>query len=230
MKIISNEKIIRRNARIGQISSLVALVVLGVGMYISFKLPNQFGVAVTALLIGFTLSQIGIYFGNRWGRQPRPDQVLDKGLKGLPGDYNLYHYVTPASHLFIGPAGVWFLMTQHQRGTITFDGKRWRQKSGGFLQGYMRLFGQEGIGRPDLETGAEIESLQRFLKKKISDRELPPIRSVLVFTDPRVEIRTSDTPIPALPIIKLKEFIRKQAKEKPISSSVIVALKGVFPE
>jgi hypothetical protein len=73
MKIIKNEKMIKRNSKIGQYTSLGALVVLGVGMYISFTMPELFVWAVGALLLGFTLTQVGMYFGNRWGRSPRPD-------------------------------------------------------------------------------------------------------------------------------------------------------------
>lgn len=36
MKIIKNEKLIKRNAKIGQWTSMGALVILGLGMYISF--------------------------------------------------------------------------------------------------------------------------------------------------------------------------------------------------
>ncbi len=42
MKIIKNEKLIKRNGQIGQYTSIGALVVLGVGMYISFTKPNLF--------------------------------------------------------------------------------------------------------------------------------------------------------------------------------------------
>ena len=70
MKIISNDKLIKRNATIGQVTSLSSLVILGIGMYISFKSPEYFNISIGALLVGFILSQVGIYFGNRWGRRP----------------------------------------------------------------------------------------------------------------------------------------------------------------
>jgi hypothetical protein len=177
MKIVKNEKLIKRNARIGQVTSMLALVVLAAGMYVSFKVPDQFGLAIAALVAGFALSQVGIYFGNRWGRQPRPDQMLDASLKGLPGDYVFYHYTTPASHLLVGPAGIWVLVPYHQRGTITYTRNRWRLRGGGFMQNYMRIFGQEGIGRPDLETDAEINATKRYLEKHLEGDQVPPIQA-----------------------------------------------------
>ncbi len=41
MKIIKNENLIKRNGRIGQWTSLGALGVLGIGMYLSFQ-PARF--------------------------------------------------------------------------------------------------------------------------------------------------------------------------------------------
>src|SRR4030065_985294 len=106
MEIIINERLVRRNARIGQVSSIVGLLVLAGGMYISFARQEYFGLSLAALLLGFTLSQVGIYFGNRWGRRPRPDEVLSQALKGLDGRYALYHYTTPTPNLLVGPAGI----------------------------------------------------------------------------------------------------------------------------
>ena len=83
MKTIKNDKLIKRNAQIGSWTSIAALVVLAGGMYISFKQPELFVYSMLALLLGFTLTQIGMYMGNKFGRSPRPDEKLDAGLKGF---------------------------------------------------------------------------------------------------------------------------------------------------
>jgi hypothetical protein len=230
MKIIKNEKLIKRNSKIGQFTSLGALVVLGVGMYISFTKPELFVWAVGALLLGFTLTQVGMYFGNRWGRSPRPDERLDAGLKGLPGDFVIYHWTTPVAHLLVGPAGIWVLLPFHQRGHVTYRKNRWRMAGGGFLQNYMRLFGQEGLGRPDLEAEAEINSVRKVFAKEIEEDEIPEIKAALVFTTDGVEIEAEDAPMPALPLKKLKEFMRNKVKERPITSQELEKIKAVLPE
>jgi hypothetical protein len=230
VKIIKNEKIIKRNSKIGQYTSLGALVVLGVGMYISFTRPELFVWAVGALLLGFTLTQVGMYFGNRWGRSPRPDERLDAGLKGLPGDFVIYHWTTPAAHLLVGPAGIWVLLPYHQRGHVTYRKDRWRMAGGGFLQNYMRLFGQEGLGRPDLEAEAEINSVRKAFAKEMEENEIPEIKAALVFTTDGVEIESEDAPMPALPLKKLKEFMRNKAKEKPVTSQELEKIKAALPE
>ena len=228
MKIIKNEKMINRNSKIGQWTSMLALAVLAIGMYISFTKPDLFVWAVAALLLGFTLTQIGMYFGNRWGRSPRPDEKLDAGLKGLTNDFSLYHWTTPTAHLLVGPAGIWVLIPYHQRGQVVYKKNRWRMSGGGFLQGYMRIFGQESLGRPDLEADSEVASLEKSLKKDF-EGDLPEIKAVLVFTAKDVEIDADDAPIIALPLKKLKEFMRQKAKEKIISALELEKVKAILP-
>ncbi len=219
MNINSNDSLIKRNARIGQYTSIAGLLVLGGGLYISFTRPEQFGLSWGALLIGFVLSQIGLYFGNRWGRSPRPDEVLNQALKGLDKSYTLFHYRAPASHVLVGPAGVWVLLPRHQGGTITFEKGRWRHRGGGIGFQFRKFFAQEGLGRPDLEIPGEVAPIEKMLKKAYGDEEAPPVQAALVFTNPAVEINAEEAPVPTLPAKKLKEFIRKQAKQKSLSQS-----------
>ena len=230
MKIIKNEKLIKRNGTIGNVTSLAALAVLGVGMYISITRTDLFMYALSALLVGFTLTQIGMYMGNRYGRSPRPDEKLDAGLKGLPGDYTIYHYTTPASHLLIGPSGAWLLMPYHQRGQVTYKKNRWQMSGGGFLQSYMRLFGQEKLGRPDIEIDGEINSLKKYFAKQLEESEIPEIKPLIIFTNDEVDINAEDTPVPAMKLKQLKDYIRQKAKEKPTGQIQLAALKAALPE
>jgi hypothetical protein len=227
MDITTNERLINRNARIGQITSIIGLVVLAGGMFISFTRPEFFTISLIALLVGFGLSQIGIYFGNRWGRRPRPDEILDTALKGLDGRYSLYHYSTPTSHLLVGPAGVWILMPRQQAGTITYDEakKRWRQKGGNL---YLKIFAQENLGRPDLEIGSEMHAISSFLEEKLPGEEVPDVNAALILTNEKVVVDADNAPAPTLDVRKLKDFIRKTAKGKPISSDLVEDIKEVF--
>ena len=236
MKIIKNEKLIKRNAKIGQFSSIFGLViVIGTVFYsVQFMRTPETATQTNTfilwgvLLLGIIVSQVSMYFGNRWGR--RPDEAMDKALKGLPGDFTLYHYATPAPHLLVGPAGVWILLPYHLRGAVSYRNNRWRISGGGFAQSYMRIFGQESIGRPDLEVGGEAASLEKFFKKNFEEGvEIPPIHAALVFLDEKIEINAEDSPLPAMQVKKLKEFIRKAAKEKPFGALMLERVKEVLP-
>lgn len=228
MKIIKNEKLIKRNGVIGQWMSIGALVVLGGGMYISFAQPEYFTYSLIFLLLGFIMTQVGMYMGARWGRSPRPDEKIDSGLKGLHSEFTLYHYSTPASHLLVGPSGIWVLLPYHQRGSIYFAKNRWKVKGGGFLQGYMRIFGQEGIGRPDLDAENEALQLRKFFGKKMEGSILLEVKPILVFTNDEVELDAGDSPVPAMKLKQLKEFLRQSSRNRILSSLQIAEITGLF--
>jgi hypothetical protein len=228
MKIIKNETLIKRNAKIGQWTSLGALLVLGGGMYLSFTQPELFTYSLVALLLGFTLTQVGMYMGNKFGRSPRPDEKLDAGLKGLQNDFVMYHYTTPASHLLVGPAGVWVVMPYHQRGQVEFKKNRWRIRGGGFLQNYMRIFGQEGLGRPDLEIENETRALKKHLLKHMDESEIPEINALMVFTNDDVAVDAEGSLVPVMKLKQLKDFVRQKAKEKKLPAETFSRLKAVL--
>ena len=231
MKILTHEKNIKRNARIGQYTSLAALLILAGGMYVSFVYPNQLYISFAALLIGFILSQVGIFFGNRWGRHPRVDEKITSALKGLTKDYTLYHFLTPVNHLLVGPAGVWIIEPYYQRGTITYDKGKWKQKGGGILLSYLKVFAQEGLGRPDLEAKADQDTLSAHFKKTLGeDQPIPPVNSVLVFTDERAVLNAEGSPTPAMKIENLKEFLRKFAKQAALPAEEIKRITSTLPD
>ncbi len=229
MKIIKNEKLIQRNGKIGQYTSLAALVVLGIGMYISFSKPESITYSVVCLVLGFILSQAGMFMGSRWGKSPRPDEKLDAGLKGLHSDFSIYHYTASANHLLVGPSGLWILLPYHQRGKIYYEKNRWKLKGGGFLQGYMRIFGQEGLGRPNVEAETEIKNLRKFFAGKMDEAEIPEIKPILVFTTDDVELDAGDSPIAALKLKQLKEFMRQGGKNRALTSEQIKTLTDILP-
>lgn len=229
MKIIRNDKLIRRNSRIGGIATVVGLALLVGGMVFTFAIrnPSIIGFSWLFLLTGFIISQLGVYFGGRFGRSPRPDELLDRSLKGLDERYTIYHYTTAVSHMLIGPAGLWILLPRHQAGKIIYSKGRWRQTRSGCLQTYLRFFAQEGIGRPDLDIPVETQSLTKYFNKKAADMEIPEIQTVIVFTNESAELDIGDAPTPALPAKELKEYLRKKAKESPLS---MVKVKEITAE
>lgn len=228
MRSFINSRLIRRNARIGQITTLIALAMFGAATYLTFRHADLFVYALSLMIVAFFLSQIGIYFGNRWGRSPRPDQILDRSLKGLGREYAIYHYLTPASHLLVGPAGVWVLLPYHSAGTVTWERRRYRQRGGGFLTSYLRFFGPDNLGRPDLEAQAEINLVQRFLRRQLDSVEAP-VQAALVFYHPSARLEVQGAPFPALTARELKDFLRRQAKENHLPAATLEAIQAVLP-
>lgn len=226
MKIVVNEKLINRNRKIGQFTTIGSLIILAGGLYLSFqKSAEMINFSFIALILGFVLSQVGIYFGNRWGRHPRPDEVISAGLKGLDDRYTLYHYVSPVPHLLLGPTGIWTLIPYSQKGKITYDKGRWHQKGGNL---YLKIFAQEGLGRPDLEVTAQVNDLKKILGKDMPEEQIPPIHPALVFYNEKVEIDAEEAPIPTIPVKKMKDLVRKSAKENAVAPEMIQTVRDVL--
>lgn len=228
MKIVSNEKLIKRNKKIGQVLTMAALAILGIGLYFSFARPEEITITFGSLLIGFLLTQVGVYYGNRWGRSPRPDELISANLKGLEDKYVLYHYTAGIPHLLTGPTGVWAIVPTPVGGKITYDESkgRFRQKGGNF---YLKLFGQDSIGRPELDAQYALNDLTKSFKKNAAELSLPEPQAVVVFTNPKVEVDVVDSPTPAVHIDKLKDFIRKQPKATTEGLEVIKNLQKALP-
>jgi hypothetical protein len=237
MKIIKNEKLIKRNGKWGEYLSLAGLLVMGAGIFLASQFLLKPQQAVTTLnnliflglmAVGIVLSQVSSTIGKRYGRSPRPDEKLDAALKGLPGETTLYHFMTPASHLLVGPAGLWVLIPSSAVGKAYYSKKRWRNSGGGFFQGYLRLFGQEGIGSPDLDAEAESAALQKKLAKKMDADQVPPISAVLVFTEASVDLDAGDSPLPTVRLKQLKDFFRQKIKEKALSDEQVEKIKSAL--
>lgn len=235
MKIVSNEKLINRNKKIGQITSIASLVILGGGLYFSLSSSNSslssYSVSITfgALILGFLLSQVGIFYGNRWGRSPRPDERLIQSLKGLEDKYTFYNYTTSVPQLLVGPSGIWVLIPYPVKGEITYDEKkkRWKQKGGNF---YMKFFAQEGLGRPDLDVVSLINDAEKYIAQNLKDFDHPPVQAALIFTNQKITVDANNAPVPTLPAGKLKDFFRRKAKEEPAPVEMIKLLQAALPK
>jgi hypothetical protein len=231
LKIYRNEKLVKRNARVGQIASLGGLGILVVGMLINIYRQDLMAIALGCLLLGFLMSQIGIYYQNRFGRRPLPDERLNTALKGFDDRWSIYHYNSPVNHLLVGPGGIWILMPISQQGKVTYTKGRWSVGGGGLLRWYMRVFFQEGLGRPDIESADEQKVLRDFLEKNITDLQSPDLESIMVFTHENVEINVpEDAPIHTVKSKDLKDFVRKQGKRFSLTAAKVDAIDQALQE
>ena len=243
MKIITNEKKLNIYKKIGSYTMLAGMVVLVGGLVVSVNqiisgyqnpqnLPTNseamFNYSTIAMFVGLIMTEISMYFNNRWGRKPTLDEKISLSLKGLDDRYVVYHYRGPVPSLLLGPSGIWVLVPMYQHGTITYEKGSYRQAG---ITWFVRLFYQEGIGRPDLIARSNIQSMEKFIQKNLPDAKLPPIQTAIVFTAPNANVQVGeDAPIPAMHADKLKDFIRRKAKEQPVNPSAIQKLLAALPE
>jgi hypothetical protein len=225
MRIITNEKLIKRNNKIGQFTSIGSLIILAVGLFYSFKDVKGAYVTLTfsSLIVGFILFQVGNFFLTRWGKSPRPDEIISQSLKGLDDKYTLYHYETDISHLLVGPAGIIVLLPYPQSGKISYDAQKnqWKQKGGNF---FLKVFAQEGLGKPNSDAKDNKELLERYLLKIGVEKDLAKGSSLLVFTNENATVEGTESPTPYVTIAKIKDYIRKQAKEIVFDAEPVIQI------
>jgi hypothetical protein len=201
---------------LGRVASFAGLAVLILGLVASLY-PQWLLASFGCLFVGFVLSQVGLYHANRWVKEPRADQTLDKILKGFDDRYHLYNYVLRAPHVLLAPFGLCVINPKNQAGKVRCEGEKWRHEAG-WRRVILRFFGQEGLGNPTKEVRSEIERLRRFLAQRLPDEEVP-IEGMVVFTNPQVDLETENPTVPVLDGKQLKSFLRSLSKERPISGS-----------
>lgn len=209
MKLVINEKLIKRNKIIGQVTTFASLAVLLLGLILAFSKNDttKMVLSYVALVIGFIFSQIGIYYTNRYGRTPRLDEIISVNFEKLSNDYTFYVYSSPIPLLLVGPAALWIPMPITATGKISFEKGRWKQQKAGFL---MKAFGQEGLGKPVVDAEGYKKTLTKHLISKLGPGfQVPDMKPVLVLMMKNAEIgQVDEAPIPIFNADKLRRHIR----------------------
>jgi hypothetical protein len=215
MKKYTNAPMLARNRAIGTYGGLAGMLVLVGGLVASFMDAEKYlTLSYAALLAGFVLVNVANYFTARWGRTPAPDAALDIVLKGLDDNYTLAHFRLGAEHALFTPEGPWAVVLKYEKGTISYDGKRWRQ---GGVSALSKIFGAEAVGEPILDAEAEAKNLAKKLKKILRE-DTPPVRSMVVFINDKARLELENTPVPVLHAAKAKDFIRHLPKGPNLTS------------
>ena len=168
MEAFVNERKVKVNTEIGRWSSLGGLVVLIVGLVVSFRRPELVWVTMLCLLVGFLASIFGAYYANHWTRTPRADQLLTQALKGISNRYHMYHYLLPVPHVLLGPTGLYVIRAFLHEGRVWYDGKRWRQKRS--VTRFLGMTGQDALADPVRDAEYDAERLRRWLAKRMEEK------------------------------------------------------------
>jgi len=226
MRVVTNEKLIAKRAKLAKRMSLIGLVVLVAGFVISFY-PKLFLLTLACLIAGFTLSNIGVFNASMWVKEPRGDQVLTRGLKGFSNKFTLFNYTGPVPHVVAGPPGAVVFLVKSHEGKIEAKGNRWRHPF--TMRRLVGFFGSESLGNPARDLKASIQAVQTFLTKLLPETEIP-IFGAVVFSSPKAELNLQDVDVPVLTEDELKDFMRRLPKEDALTSeeqrAVMHALQG----
>ena len=125
MKTYIDRKKVGTRAELSNLASIGGLVLLLASVLLPLFLPKAANFSFVLMVAGLGTAMVGIYYANRWVRKPRPEERLDKALKGLADSYHLFHYPPlPPDHLLLTPNGVVILETISLAGSFSYkDGQ-----------------------------------------------------------------------------------------------------------
>ncbi len=224
MRVTTNPKLIQRRSRLGMMASFGGIAVLAVGMFASFR-QQYMWVSLAALLIGFVLAQFGSYNLRRYGRSPRPDQVLETAMKGFDDRYHLYAWTLPVPFALLSPQGIYTFTTRDQSGEISVTGSTWRTKFS--LARVLAMFGQEGLGNPTADAQAQAAKLGEWIKAKLPD-VAAEVRPIVVFIDSRAKLDVNEPTVPVLDVEGIKKWLRGGGKGAYLKNADLKALETLF--
>jgi hypothetical protein len=228
MRVTTNSKLIRRRGRLGMIVSLAGIGVLAVGMLVSFRQQSGSSymlISLAALVLGFALAQVGSYNLRRWGRSPRPDEIIGEGLKGFDDRYHLYAWTLPVPYVLLSPQGVYTFTTRDQSGQVSVTGSVWRSKV--TLTRILAAFAQEGLGNPTTEAQAQAAKLGEWIKTRLPDATAEA-QPAIVFIDPRVQLQVNEPTVPVLDPKGIKKWLRGEGKGTYLKNAEFRALEQLF--
>ena len=225
MKTYIDQKKVRTRAELSNLASIGGLVLLLVSVLLPLFLPKTVNLSFLLMVAGLGTAMVGIYYANRWVRKPRPEEQLDKFLKGLADSYHLYHYpALPADHILLIPTGVVILETISLAGNFSYKGGRWREAM--TIGRALRSIVEEHVGDP-IKTALRTEAVLQQSLTKVVEGTIP-IKPVVVFTHPGAILGIEKASIPVLLAEKLKKQVTIDAPR--LDQAVYDRLDAYFQE
>ncbi len=225
MRVETNTKLVQRNKRNANIlfffsMGLIILAFIGNTQVINVRDEATLGLVSLGLWLVLPISLISTFTSirmtNMWVRRPRPEEVIQTGLKGISKRSVLYNYYhIPARHVLIAPQGVFAIVTRYQEGKHRVEGDKWGGRAGmGAVFG--RLLRWDMLGNPNDDAGQAVAHVKALLAKGgAPDVDVQPL---IVFTDPRAQVEMINPTIPVLYAStekepNLSEYMRELAQK-----------------
>jgi hypothetical protein len=225
MRVTTNEDLVARGGRAGQLAAFIALIMVLASLVMSF---TEYKVlAFILVVLGVVMYTVGNRSQEQAVREPRLIQQLAGALNEFDDRYHLYNHVLPADHVLLTPYGVFVLVARGMGGRIRCFRDKWaRDLTWGRI---LRFFTEESLGNPSKEAQQEAEKLQKYLQEHTPHLE-PEVQALVVFVDPTARLEISSASAPVLPLRRVKSHIRKAAGRTEMPGETLADLTRLFDE
>lgn len=228
MRLITNDKLVERQSKVARYASFAGFAILLGSLILSFQSSSTLLLSYVSLFVGFGLAYFGAVLANKYIKEPRADHALARALKGFDNKHRLYNYLLPAPHVLLTPTGLLVFKVKPNEGAIFCRGDKWRNAwQWGRLIGGM---GQEPLGNPSADLGADIEKIKQFLADKLAGAAAVPIDGYVVFTSPRAQLSIEEPPVAVVRVEELKETLRKTKRGAILPQKTLDDLAKILDE
>jgi hypothetical protein len=225
MRTITNEGMVARSGRVGQLATFIGLVMVFGGLIASFTQYRIMTIFLVAL--GVVMYTLGNRGQEQSLREPRLIQKLTEALREFDDRYQLYNHVLPTDHVLLAPHGVYVLVVKGMGGRIRCFKDKWVRDLN--LGRILRFFTEESLGNPSKEAREDAEKLQKYIQEQASGLDVE-VHPLVIFTDPSARLEVTSASVPVLPLRRLKSHVRKAASRMELPADALTALTRLFDE
>jgi hypothetical protein len=209
MQLVANQQLVKNRVRLGLVFHFGALAVLIAGALLSTQIDATRDIAWqtwVAFVAGLGLYTLGQTQLRRWGPGKRQEEQLGQAIRGLDDRYKLYAFLSSSlpDYILVSPAGVHVLIARNEGGQISCVRDRWKASSSRL----MSLFGP-GLGNPSADASRQLQKLRGLLAE--SGIQDVPISSLIIFTNPKAQLRIEGCSSTVTRIKELKDVLRRMA-------------------
>jgi hypothetical protein len=225
MRTRTDEELLARGGRVGQVANFIGLIMVFGGLIVSFTAWKLMAVVLIALgVVMYTVGNRGISYSTR---EPRLIQQLVDALSGFDDRYRLYNHILPADHVLLTPNGLFVLIVKGVDGRIRCFKDKWvRDLSLGRL---LRFFTEESLGNPTKDAQKQAKKLQEYLEEHNPEADVE-VQGLVVFVNPEVRLEVTGASLRVLPLRRLRTHIRKVSQQWELPPETLAALTEAFDE
>ncbi|MGC9400496.1 MAG: hypothetical protein ACP5HM_15355 [Anaerolineae bacterium] len=227
MRIITNQPFIEKREKAANILPLVAMGVLVISLVLSFIKPDWFLITMVIVLIGFFLSITGTYYVHRFASQLAPHKEIPKVLKGFDDEYALLIYKVPhVPFVLVEPGGLTAILVKLHGGEVTYEDGQWHHNQR--LRLLRQFGGEEALGRPDRQARELADLLETYVEARLPEGVEAPVRAIVLFLNPEVQLEADEAPMPALWVGHLKDWLRNEGRRQRLPAKTRQAIAAAL--
>jgi hypothetical protein len=236
MQLVANQQLVKNRVRLGLGLLLGSLAIFALGLVLSTQVDvtHELPIAAWAAIIGgLLLYSVGQTQLRRWGPRNRQEEQLGQAIRGLDQRYTLYAFLSSSlpDYILVSPAGAHVLIVRQDAGQVSCIRDKWNTGSGSGLTGrFLSLFGPT-LGNPSADATRQLGKLRALLVEK--DAGDVPTSALIVFTNPKVQLRIEGCSSTVTRLKELKDVLRRMAGKGHnvvLSSARVREVQKIFDE